>query len=812
MMKKVHEWERQLSSKVKNVRTDEGTEYNDFNRWCEEVGIQREKSVVYTPQQNGRAERFNRTIQDRGRALLIESGMPNQYWADALVEAAKLYNIAPRKKETKSPYELFYGVKPNVSSFRTFGCKVYSKIPKTERKGKLGERSETGRLLGEAPGTKGWRILLDDGRIVIRCDVVFEENIRCKVNDDDDATEDPLPFIDLPSAAGKNMEETAEGNNDDEQADHDQHDIILEEDPEVDLDRSKRERDWPSQSEVNDLPEERYSARASTRAPSKRFKDSYLLTADTTDGLSDEPEFDEAMSRPDAELWLQACEEEMNSLRALGVYKLIDKPEDRRLLKCKWVFKRKRNPDGLIERYKARLVAKGFTQKKGIDYDEVFAPVARHATLRMLLGVVAVEDLELVQIDVKTAFLNGPLQEELYMDTPRGYDFQGKVMKLEKSLYGLKQAARAWNLELIRVLTAHGLRMVHADASLFVMEHEGRRAYLLIYVDDGLVAGKQEDVDYIIKGLQDKFDLRFMGEGTKLHFLSMSIERDRTTRTICLSQAKYAHEVLQRTNMTDCKPKSIPMEVNAKLSKEGGKPMANPGIYAETVGMLMYLATGTRPDISFAVGQLARFMANPRQDHWLRVKWLLQYLKGTSDMYLKYGGDSGRNSEDTRELIGFCDANYAADPDTRKSTGGYVFKWAGAAISWASKMHQTVATSTLEAEYMTSAWATKEGLWLRKLLTAFTHKPQGEVVRLKCDNQGALALMRNPVCNQRAKHIDVSHHFVRERVIRGEIKVEYCATEEMEADILTKALSKGVHEKFSKNIGLRSFKKIGNKE
>jgi hypothetical protein len=532
-----------------------------------------------------------------------------------------------------------------------------------------------------------------------------------------------------------------------------------------------------------------------TREPSKKLRDAYALLA--KDGLPDEPELHVAQQQPDWSLWEIAIEEEMQSLIQMKAFEVIDKPDAvAKALKCKWVLKRKRTKEGHIERYKARLVAKGFTQQKGVNYDEVFASVVKYSTVRAMLAMAAVEDLEIEQIDVKTAFLNGPLQENIYMEIPELYDFgKNKVLHLKRALYGLKQAARAWHQELNRVLKRYGFEVSYADSSLFAFERNGRRSFLLIYVDDGLVIGCKADTNHIIDILAVEFDIRKLGAAS--YFLSMVIQRDRGARTITLHQKKYATEILQRGEMAEAKPKSIPLAVNLKLSSKGDDQMEDSSDYAAIVGKLMYLATCTRPDLAYSVGLLARFMAKPREEHWQCVKWLLQYLKKTLSLGLKYGG------QQQLEFVGYTDSDFAADPDKRRSTGGCVFLFAGGAIEWNSKLLPTVATSTMEAEYMAGAIAAKTALWTRKLMATIRggdEKIQG--TKLHCDNQAALALMKNPVHHQRAKHIDVCHHFIQERVARGELVVDYVPTKEMYADMMTKALPKPQLEYHRTKLGL----------
>jgi hypothetical protein len=571
--------------KLKKLQTDRGPEYNAIAAWCAEQGIKRDKSVAYTAQQNGRAERFNRTITERVWAMLNEQGIAKKYWAEAFAAAIDIYNMSPRLGNAATPYELFCGVKPDVRGLRTFGCEVFCcKQPLALIK--IGERSERGRLMGREPGTKGWRVLLETGSVVIRYDCIFVEGSTVEDSDSDSDTAD-----------------------EDEDA-HAEHDNNTEE--------RQPKRTLPPR----------------TREPSKRLRDAYALMCQV-DTCRDEPAtLQEALAQEDGDLWQQAADEEMRSLQELGVYELVEKPEGVKLLKNKWVLKIKRDQSGNTERYKARLVAKGITQREGIDYDDAFAPVARHATMRALLAKTAVEDLEVEQIDVKTAFLNGPLKEEIYMEPPAGYNFGNKVLILRKALDGLKQAARAWNDELKRVLHAEHVLVSSADASLFYLEREERRCFLLIYVDDGLIVGVNEDVAAVMRALEH-FTLRKLGPAT--YFLSMEIIRDREAKTLMVTQHKYAHEILQRTGMEDSKGKSTPMEQNVRLSKDGNDRMVDAGRYAETVGMLLYLTACTRPDMAFAVGMLARFNSKPREEHWARVKRVLHYLKQTAEYGIIYG-------------------------------------------------------------------------------------------------------------------------------------------------------------------------------
>jgi len=461
----------------------------------------------------------------------------------------------------------------------------------------------------------------------------------------------------------------------------------------------------------------------------------------------------------------------------------VELPAGVKPIPVKWVFKIKRDAKGNIERYKARLVAKGFMQREGVDFTNVFAPVSKHSTLRALLALVAEEGMHLHQLDVKTAFLNGKLEEDLYMVQPPGYRRGGPSMvcHLRKALYGLRQAPRAWYTTLRGKLEALGFKASDADASLFVLDKGEHKVFMLVYVDDILVACKcgqaVRDVKQLVGSL---FDVRDLGEAR--FFLGMEITRDWEKGSIKLSQHKAVADIIMRFGMGEAKLSSTPMSTATRLSKGGSKPLDETTAFMEMVGCLLYLASCTRPDIAQSVGALSRYMSCPTQQHWSTAKGVVRYLAGTIDYGIHFTKGAGA-------LSGYCDADYAGDVDTRRSTTGYVFVLNGGAVSWSSKLQPTVAVSTAEAEYMAAASAVKEALWLRKLVCDFGISIEEPVV-IHSDNQAALKLLTNPIVSARSKHIDVLHHFARDRVARQEVVFAYSHTSEMVADCFTKAVPK----------------------
>ena len=503
--------------------------------------------------------------------------------------------------------------------------------------------------------------------------------------------------------------------------------------------------------------------------------------------------FKEAMLRVDADKWKRAMDEEMDSLEKNQTWTVEKMPPGVRPLKTKWVYKLKRDEAGLISRYKARLVAKGFMQREGLDFEEVFAPTSKHTTLRALLSLVAAEDLELHQLDVKTAFLNGELEEDLWIEEPEGYKQKGHgyACHLKKALYGLRQAPRAWHARLKKELEAAGFYASSTDPGLFIKRDGQSYIFVLVWVDDMLLAAKKTaDLEMVKAKLRGAFEITDMGEAK--YFLGMELVRDRRAGELKLSQQRMTADLLSQYEMADCKPKSTPLSAGAKLTKEG-EPLNDP-CYSELVGSLLYLSTCTRPDISQAVGALSRYMSAPTQEHWTAAKGVLRYLAGTKSYGIKY------SRAEKAPVYGYCDADYAGDIDTRRSTTGYVFMMNGGAISWSSRKQPTVAISTTEAEYMAAAGAVKEGLWLRKL--ALDLGIPVECLVINSDNQASITILKNPISSVRTKHIDVIHHFARERVERKEVSFQYIGTEHMVADCMTKPLPEGKHRACRAGMGM----------
>ncbi|KAM1319724.1 hypothetical protein ACFX2H_004687 [Malus domestica] len=537
-----------------------------------------------------------------------------------------------------------------------------------------------------------------------------------------------------------------------------------------------------------------------TRSKSGISKKMAFLTATYDNGAVDlstvEPAtYKSALKCP---VWVDAMQEELSALHTQSTWSLVPLPAQKNLVGCKWVFKIKRNADGSIGRYKARLVAKGFNQEEGIDYGETFSPVVKPTTVRLVLAMAAHFGWNLRQLDVKNAFLHGVLQEEVYMSQPPGFidpQYSDYVCKLHKSLYGLKQAHRAWNDKFTSFFPSLGFTSTYADSSLFVKQIDSSVVVLLLYVDDIIITGNAPTlISDVISALTKEFDIKDLGP---LHFF-LGIQIISQTDGLVLSQAKYVKDLLTKTAMLDSKPCSTPCLPYNRLVLDDGTPYNNPALYRSVVGALQYL-TFTRPDIAFAVHQVCQFMQRPMESHFSAVKRILRYLKGTLNLGIHYVRGGLEVNSDT--IRAFSDADWAGDPNDRRSTTGFVVFLGSNPISWSSKKQQTVSRSSTEAEYRALATAAAELDWIKQLLTVL-HLAIPSSPVLFCDNMSAIALSSNPVLHQRTKHIEVDIYFVRERVAKKHLEVQFVSSSEQYANIFTKGLSTPLFQTHCRNLSL----------
>ncbi|RVW95281.1 Retrovirus-related Pol polyprotein from transposon RE1 [Vitis vinifera] len=444
---------------------------------------------------------------------------------------------------------------------------------------------------------------------------------------------------------------------------------------------------------------------------------------------------------------------------------------------------------------RAQLVAKGFTQFYGIDYEETFAPVAKLNSIRVLLSVAVNLDWNLHQLDVKNAFLNRELEEEVYMKIPPSMETpenSGKVCKLRKSLYYLKQSPRAWFDRLTRVVKKHGFIQCQADHTLF-MKHskEGEMTLFIVYVDDIIITGDDEEgIENLKKLLTREFEIKDLGQ--LRYFLGMEVGR--TKEGIVITQRKYVLDLLQETRMLGCKPVDTPMDPIGKIDKDNDSHPTDRDRYQRLVGKLIYL-THTRPDIGFAVSMVSRYMNNPTERHMKAVYRILQYLKKSPGRGLYFKKTS------SREVEVFTDADWAGSLTDRRSTTGYCSYVWGNLVTWRSKKQSVVARSSAEAEFSAMAHGICEGMWLQRILKELGIISNSTMTVL-CDNKATISIAKNPVQHDRTKHVEIDRHFIKEKLEGGTIRLVYIPSSRQTADILTKALPKATNENMKSKLGM----------
>ena len=766
---------------VKRFRSDNGGEYTskEFENFCRGRGIKLEPTIPYTPQQNGVAERMNRTLTETARSMLHHSGRPLNLWAEAISTAAYVRNRSPTTiLKDVTPYELWFGKKPDVGNLKVFGCKAFVHVPDSKRKGKFETKSTRCIFVGYPTNENGFKLYNPSaGKMLRSRDVIFIEN-----QFDSDTCGNPekdYEFFNEHSFAERNAE------------------------PEEEPVGEEQQNAPPVDQNIPTRP-------TRARRPPERLD---VLTGDwwnfiehasiATSNSNEPATINQALNGPNSKQWSKAVQCEFDSLKENGTWDLVDLPPGKNLVGSKWTFKHKRGPGGEITRYKARLVAQGFSQQHGVDYDEVFAPVAKFSSIRSVLAIANQLDLDVHQMDVKTAFLNGNLEEEIFMKQPEGFadkKHPNMVCKLRKGLYGLKQSARCWNKVIDEYLKESGFKQNDADACIYVKRFKkGDKEVVLlvaVYVDDLLIASNDlQSIAEEKRRLSSRFEMEDLGEAN--FCLGMSIKRDRSNGLLNINQRAYLEAVLKRFGMDDCKPVTTPLEVGTKFEKlsEDEEPL-NLREYQSAIGSLIYASIGTRPDISAAVGMLSQHTSKPGKDHWIGVKRVFRYIKGTLDYGLIYSA-----KDNNTQIVGYADADWAGDVNTRKSTSGYAFQIGGSTISWMSKRQSTVALSTTEAEYVALSTATQEAIWLRSLLKGMGFAQKSPTTIFE-DNQGTIALAKNPIRQPRTKHIDIKYHFTRDAITKGETQLTYCPTNLMVADILTKAIPRHQFEELRKKLGV----------
>ncbi|WJX51852.1 hypothetical protein P8452_38016 [Trifolium repens] len=731
--------QNEKDSKILKVRSDHGGEFENepFEKICEEHGILHEFSSPRTPQQNGVVERKNRSLQEMARTMMHENNLAKFFWAEAVNTACYIQNrIYIRPILNKTTYELFRGRKPNISYFHQFGCTCYILNNKVHLK-KFDSKACKGIFIGYSE-TK-----------------TVEESMHVKFDDKEPDNEKSEPVKDI----------TCSNDSEDEAPDYDDYSEHAENSGSIEATTSDTPQEHQTDndnSEATEIPRNTFKYKSShpeelilgnknsPRQTRSNFRDEESLFGLVS--LIEPKTTNEALSD---DAWIVSMEEELNQFKRNDVWDLVPKPNHKNIIGTKWVYRNKLNEQGEVTRNKARLVAQGYSQQEGIDFTEIYAPVARLEAIRLLLSYAVNNDITLYQMGVKSAFLNGVISEEVYVKQPPGFEDvtnPDHVFRLKKSLYGPKQAPRAWYERLSTFLVNNGFEKGQVDNTLFRKTLEKDILIIQIYVDDIIFGSTNATLcKNFSKLMQDEFEISMMGE---LKFF-LGIQINQTKKGTFIHQSKYIKDLLKKFNLEDCKPMNTPMHPTSSLSKEDSESKVDQKLYRGMIGSLLYL-TASRLDILFSVCLCARFQSDPIESHLTAVKRIFRYLKATCNIGLLY-----QKSNDYK-LIGFCDADYAGDKIERKSTRGNCQFIGENLISWASKRQSTIAMSTAEAEYISAAKCCTQLLWMKYQLEDYQISSHN--IPLYCDNTAAIHLSKNPILHSRAKHIDIKHHFIRDYV------------------------------------------------
>ena len=773
---------------VKCIRSDNGTEYTSekFKSLLVKNRIKHETSAPYSPHQNGTAERGWRSLFEMARCLLLEAKLPKFLWTYAVNTSAYIRNRCFNPRTGKTPLESLTGLKPKFGRMHIFGSICYAYV---QNKLKLDARSEKGIFVGYDRNSPAYLVYFPERNDVkrIRC-VKFTDKLKIESNplyENDDSE---------PAICG----DDAERNNDVvnvEQRNVEQRNVEQ---------RNVEQRNVEQRNDEQRNVEPRYPRREHVKP---RYLNDYVTNEPGDNvNMSECNELDfcylssatnvpqtyqDAMSSPHSHEWQSAMNEEISALKENDTYEVVPLPPGQQLVGGRWVYAVKTDQNG-ESKYKARFVAKGYSQVQGVDYTETFAPTARFTSIRVLMQTAVQEDLLVHQMDVKSAYLNAPIDCNVYMQQPEGYEKFGEngeklVFKLKRSLYGLKQSGRNWNAMLHDYLTVEKFEQSLADPCVYTRNCNGTKVIIVIWVDDIIVAASDRNVlDEVKQSLKRKFKMKDLGQLSWF----LGVEFEHKDDCIVMSQRKFLERVLVKFKMENCVPKATPCDSNAnKIRTDDSLELADPKLYREMIGSLIYVMTGTRPDLCYAISLLSQFMSRPKKVHLGLAKHVLRYIKGTLDYSLKF-----RKSDEMLNLIGFCDSDWGNSED-RHSVSGYVFKMCndGSPISWRSQKQRTVALSTCEAEYIALASATQEAKFLYQLYIDMIQASSEKLVNsvnIYVDNQGAISLARNPVHHKRTKHIDIRYHFIRGEVQKGFVKLTHVPTEVNIADAFTKPLSK----------------------
>jgi hypothetical protein len=800
----------QFGKVPKKFHFDGGGEFDNsiVRNSCSKHGIQFSMTAPASPSQNPFSERMNRTIQEGAKAMLNQSNLPAQFWAEAMNHFVLIKNQSPNKSlgmktnplaEIQKEHKHFSV--PNISRHQhgfgtlTFAYEEHTKgknpgIPclylgrdTTNKAARLFDLNKQAVILRKViksiPGKYPGKIKYDNRKQADPLVSIIESQPIPTQN-----TTDPVL---IPTSGAPDIPQSPT------------HDLQIPRENFPDLSFV----DPVTSSDDDDTPA---PPRRSTREKAQVDHGpvitghAYNVSKDTFDDIKIPKNIKKAKQSPYATHWLKAVLDELKALHLMGTWEIVSTaglnitPID-----CRWVFDLKRNEDSSIRLFKARLTAKGFMQQEGTDYHETYAPVARTESFRMIVGIAAIEKLGVTQVDFKNAFLNGEIDEDIYMHYPPGYPGQpGTVLKLRRALYGLKQSPRIWYLVLRDTLKELGFEPTEGDPCVF--KHTKEKFFISMHVDDLILATANEKLrKKVVDALAAKFRMKDLG---RLHkYLGIRVQHH-PDGSITLDQEQYIREKLGEYNMENSNSKDTPVDPHIKLTKdmspqtESDKEEMASKPYRAIVGALNYALSGTRPDIAFPLITCAKYMANPGKTHWTALQHILRYLKGTTRRAIRFGGEGVK-----LKLWGMSDSDWANDLDTRKSTLGYIVYLGNGPVAWKSTKQKTApAQSSAEAEFIALVELIKEILWFRNMLAELNVQPITTPLDVYLDNEAAKSIAEAGRSMRGVKHVDTKLLMLRHHVLDGSIKLHHVSSADNTADLFTKAYTIPVFNRLIGNL------------
>ncbi|KAI3784263.1 hypothetical protein L1987_43358 [Smallanthus sonchifolius] len=761
-------------------------------------------SAPRTPQQNGVAERRNITLIESARSMLADSKLPLAFWAEAVSTAYVQNRVLIVIPLNKTPYELWFQRVPYIGFLKPFGCPctiliTHGVLPK------FGAKSDEGYFVGYSSQSKAYRVF--NSRTIIveeSANVECREHIVCEQGkspnwlfDIDSFSQifEPLTFSNMESTSTQTPASTSST---DYRLDFPKSSISLRRpsiDPPSVVEAIEASEAGTRLSNVTSIIlSETENLNEDSSVNAVDADDAIAENIDVANDVEDSSTINEEtpdQNQSNLEQGIQLEVEELLQFKRHDVWKLVDLPPGKYAIGTRWVFRNKQDERGIVVKNKARLVAQGYTQEEGIDYDEVFTPVARLEAIRIFLAYAASKNFTVYQMDIKSAFLYGKIGEEVYVKQPPCFidpEHPTQVFKL-----CLHQAPRAWYETLSGYLLSNNFRRGAIDQTLFIKDEGGEILLVQIYVDDIIFGSTRKQLckDFEIL-MHSKFEMSSMGEQN--FFLGLQVKQ--VPNGIFISQSKYVKIILERFKMVDCSAARTPMQVHHQLTPDKDGQDTDQHQYRAMIGSLMYL-TASRPDIIFAVCLCARFQAAPKISHLQAVKRIFRYLKGASRLGLWY------SKNDKFNLYAYTDNDYGGCNLDKKSTSGGCQFLGGRLISWQCKKQTCVSISTAEVEYIAASSCCAQVIWIQNQMLDYGMTFMANPIHI--DNMSAISITNNPVQHSKTKHIDIRYHFIRDQAEKKMIILTKVHTNEQYADLFTKPFDEARFRYLVESIGMMNF-------